>query len=695
MSIKAEAYASHFTNHRREERLARALDECFDVTFGKEHGGLSFWIGDPKEVTRQRFGLTREVLIIYSSHAETDARCFTAIDNVLRNPDFRNRLDPILVALVHSGDPEKVVDLSRSQPDRIIVPFIESELLDSNRGNRFVRSRMAEVVSGVDSFGRSTPIRTDVGLFGRDEIVQSLVSRSLVGEDSGVFGLRKTGKTSVLYAVKRRIDERQAFALYLDCSGVGRHGQRWFQLLQTIVENAGQDLEHNVVDGQPYSEANAGQRFSLDCHRLFAAAELTNFVVILDEIEYITPSLSGHLGQHWDSDLVPFWQTIRATAQESFGKLSFIVAGVNPKSIETTHFGDIQNPILQLAVPHYVQPLDEKSLRDMVRTTGRYAGLNFAEPVYAYLGDRFGGHPYLVRLACSELWKTIDKTSPHERPKIEIEAFDKIGAEIQQRIAAPIRDILLSLVWWYPEQYQLLCQFADGDEEFVREYLAAFPDEAIQFARYGLIGSSASGKLVIGDIKSFLRENGARYRDAVSPFKRGDIPADRLPELPDLPSLAWLQERKNLMEILLRRLIIQVFGFSCGWNEQAMARMLFKALQEQADLKKSKRNFATEFVGLTPRHAVDKLLTEELCAVIVQKWELFQPFFGKGDESRMRFKMNMDTINISRRIPAHTHAVDSDFAADFRSSYDWLFSRVKKVPDILKDIPKELASIVL
>ena len=35
---------------------------------------------------------------------------------------------------------------------------------------------------------------------------------------------------------------------------------------------------------------------------------------------------------------------------------------------------------------------------------------------------------------------------------------------IRERLTQPIRDILLSLVWWYPEEYELLQILAEGDE---------------------------------------------------------------------------------------------------------------------------------------------------------------------------------------------------------------------------------------
>jgi hypothetical protein len=46
--------------------LALALGEAFDITFGRERGNLAFWFAEPEATVKDRFGLTKEILVIYS-----------------------------------------------------------------------------------------------------------------------------------------------------------------------------------------------------------------------------------------------------------------------------------------------------------------------------------------------------------------------------------------------------------------------------------------------------------------------------------------------------------------------------------------------------------------------------------------------------------------------------------------------------
>jgi len=80
MTIIPDARKMYFDSRQEEAELAEALNEAFDVSFAKTHGDLAFWIANPTPRTRERFGLQKEVLVLYSPHPVTDARVLTAIE---------------------------------------------------------------------------------------------------------------------------------------------------------------------------------------------------------------------------------------------------------------------------------------------------------------------------------------------------------------------------------------------------------------------------------------------------------------------------------------------------------------------------------------------------------------------------------------------------------------------------------------
>jgi hypothetical protein len=679
MSIKQNADSAHFAARPDEHSLAVALDEAFDVTFGKVHGDLAFWFAEPKQNARERFGLNQEVLVVYSPHPRTDARTLTAIENITRIPEFRHRVEKVLILLIHRGERKATVELVRGQTDWVVVAIHAEDLLSPARGNVFLRSHIATAVGDIDLFGMSSPIRSDKYLFGRDELINNVVQRSVVRrENSGLFGLRKTGKTSILFAVQRRVAERPVLCEYIDCQNPGVHAARWWQVLESVAQRLSVSLQRihrraAKIDGG-YSSTTAGARFTADMKAIAAAGSLDQILLMLDEVEYITPTLSGALGKHWDADFLPFWQSIRATHQEMQGQLSFIVAGVNPACVELSHFSAVPNPIFQLAVPQYIESLSVTSVREMVRSIGRYSGLRFEEDVYTYLHQRYGGHPFLIRLACSEVWRNSGVASPERLTKVVTSDFASVSDQIRSRLAQPIRDILLSLVWWYPEEYELLQLLAAGHADFVADFVKEKPTSALQFARYGLL-TGDSYEFAIVDLRQFLIEHGEAYRKEISPFTRGDMPPELLPAVPDLELLGRLFERRTEIEVKMRRAIALYLGIKNNWRADGIARDIIKGLKRRADRQKPE----DLFVGRSPQEVLNELFTLDLKTIVLENWDVFGPLV---DNQKTRFEMNMDTLNTARRVDAHAKPVSPREAEEFSNSYTWLLNRLARVPNL-------------
>lgn len=678
MGIKDDADRVYFAHHPEQRDLAAALDEAFNVTFAKSHGDLAMWLAEPKGFAKHRFGLDQEVLVIYSPHPKTDARVLTAVENISRIPEFRHRIEKVLAILIHQGDPEETANLLNANRDWVIAPFQANELLNPARGSLFVRSRIAETLGKMDLFGISSPITSDKYFFGRDELVHNLVTRSITRhESSGLFGLRKTGKTSVLFAVQRRLSDQPVLAEYIDCQNPGIHAARWWQVLEEVSRRCSTRLHRErkrkarVVLG--YTQTNAGSRFAQDIKQTIADGRLSRMLVMFDEIEYMTPGISGSLGQHWDSDFLPFWQAIRSTHQETHGQFTFIVAGVNPASVVRSHFDGTTNPIFELAMPHYLEALTTPRVRDMVRFIGRHAGLKFDEEVYPTLQNTYGGHPYLIRIACSEVWAEATTNDPERQASITTQDFARLQPKIKARLQQPIKDILLSLVWWYPDEYDLLRILAEGDRTFAAEYLQQNPGSLIQFAKYGILKEGSGAQFAIESLREFLNENGDQYKKELSPFKRGDMPPELLPDVPDLKELGKFFEKRCEIETVLRKAIILYLGVKHTWDPAGLSEAMLKGLGKRPD----RRRPADLFVGRDPKVVINDLYLLDLKSIVLANWDSLSPLFAGH---KKRFEMNMETINKARKHEAHTKPFTKDEAVDFDNSYGWLLGHLRKIP---------------
>lgn len=681
VTVRQEAQNRFFSNHPEQLPLANALDEAFDVTFGNQHGGLYFWICESKPQVVERFGLQKEVVALYSPHQKTDARTLTHLENLAFSPDFRHRVDKVVALVIHEGDKEISEELLEQANDWVIISIHADELRSKAKGVFYLRSRLAERIGTFDLFGMSSPIKQDKYFYGRDPLVQEIGQRIISRkENSGIFGLRKTGKTSILFALKRRFATKNTLFEYIDCQGPGIYGSRWWQLLQEISTrialSLSEQLGKKIRDEGSYDRESAPNSFNRFLKRITSSLGVGQVVLLLDEIEFITPLISNTLGQHWDEDFVPFWQTIRSTSQELSGGLVFVVAGVNPSAVERPHFKDIQNPIFQLAIPFYLEPLEQSSIRDMVRSIGKYSGFSFSEDCYRFLKDSYGGHPYLIRLACSEVSRAAGAPPVDKKIELTIDSFQSLENAIRSRLDQPIQDILLSLVWWYPEEYDLLRVLADGDRDFVMDYLKDNPGTSTQFVRYGLIHES-DGTFALHDLRDFLRDRGEWYESIISPFKRGDLPLEALPEQVNLADLSALFEKRTVVEVALRKFILMFLGFKLGFNNNLISDHISKSLVKRS----SSSDKSQLFVGRSPQEAISELFLSDLKPIFRANWDDFGATFDKKQD---RFEMNLDTINIARRFEAHAKPIKESDRDEFLNSYLWFYNRLKKVPGLLE-----------
>jgi hypothetical protein len=676
--FKEQAFEIHFSKFADEDRIARSFFECFNVTYGRKLQDISIWFLEPQNQVKQRFGIDKEIPVFFSRFPKVDARICNEIERADKRQDFRDRAERLLCFLVHQGSQADVENILQQYKERIVIAFNVEDLTSPTKGAHFVRKRLAEVLGQEDLFGMSSPLKNDTYFFGRDELVQTLSTRATIrNEHSGLFGLRKAGKTSVLYAVQRRAASSTTLAEYVDCQNPGVHNVRWWNALHSLSERifaaAWETGRSRVTPGQPYTQDKAGSQFLMDIRRIIKDTPINKIVLLFDEIEWITPGLSGAMGAHWDKDFIPFWQTIRAVSQETQNALSFVVAGVNPTCVESVHFNNLPNPIFQLAVPHYLSSFDTRSARSMIRTIARYCGLTFSENVFAYLQSRFGGHPYLIRLACSEASRPVRENASLDVVPLTIETFERVDTEIRARIESPIKDILLSLAWWYPDDFDLLHILA-SDPAFYSEYKKNEPGDAQKFRAYGLL--SKDGDFTIGPMRDFLALHGAEYKKTIGPFHRTEIDPAILPEVPDIHLLTRLLERKHKFETSLRRLLIVYLGVRVNWDEMKMVALIEPHVKPRQDRPRPKELF----MGRLIKDVLYDLYTLDLAAILIGNWDLFSSLF---DGNRARTEMNIETVNKARRYDSHILPISTDEIEEFDNSFHWLQTRIERAQLVL------------
>lgn len=345
-------------------------------------------------------------MVAYSEYKSLEPRTVQFLSDILEQPPYRGRVDNHMYILISADD--SVADWltkNHDPKDRTVVGISKADLIKSRSDAWYVKTQIERRFFERDLFNYTLPLSSDIGFYGRNRIVNEAFDAIRRGENRGIFGLRKTGKTSILYKLKRKLEsEGTGLCLYFDCKEPYIRRSRWNELIQDICLKI--KKEFNIQMNLDFSERNSSRSMS----RLFEFLSKRGKSVCLmfDEVEYI--SYNANLDKHWEYDFIDFWQTVWST-QSQYRNLSFIVAGVNASSVEKSLINKIQNPLFGIVSHEYIGSLAEKDVKRMVSEIGRKMGITFENDSLEAIYEIYGGHPLLTRIACSSLNSLIKESS--------------------------------------------------------------------------------------------------------------------------------------------------------------------------------------------------------------------------------------------------------------------------------------------
>lgn len=482
--IRTEVRDQHLNSYPEEEELLKPFLDGFYVTWGRRRVAynteVSVYFLKPEPIITEAYGFSQELLLVYAPYDSIQPRTIQAAEQFLTDDPGKGRVEKLNYFIIAETD--KVQDSIESytainQESRIIIGFSANELRNSKGNSWFVRNVLDTQLFGRDLFDYRLPLEKDTYFFGRADIVASYFNAVKRSENRGVFGLRKTGKTSLLYKLERMLKaENVETFFYYDCKSPSIRKLRWFELLQRICKDISE--RSNISVNGKFDEVNAADTFA----NLVSKAR-TPIVVVFDEVEYISPIAQND--RHWHSDFVDFWQTFWA-CQSRYRMLSAIVAGVNPSVVEMDTINGIQNPLFGIVPYQYLTGLSLDDTGRMIRTLGRRMGLKFEQDAIQYLHERYGGHPLLTRIACS-LINTDIRVAKVSRPvQITRESLLKDEDARDSDLAFYCRHVVSELRQFYPDEYSMLEMLASGQTSDFIEF-ARYPEYTKHLESYGLL----------------------------------------------------------------------------------------------------------------------------------------------------------------------------------------------------------------
>jgi len=529
-SIEDQVLEGILVQYPGDYRLILPFTRDFQITWGRSFSmrgtRISAYLFKPLQKMRDSFGFRSEIAVFISDYKTLQPRVVGAIGDILKDGIIAPRVDPTTFFLISADENATrwLEDYFLDHPQAVTGLGIPYNDLDM-RGVETLR--IYNLLTGHyysrDLFDYRLPINEDINFYGRPILINELKDRIRKSENFGLYGLRKSGKTSSLYKVMRDVsDTGSAYVFYYDCKSPEVRGLGWdgllVQMARDLLRQAGELQSDNEND-------HASARFRHAVHR---AGRKKKLCIIFDEIEYISPL--ARLDVHWRNDFIPFWQTLWSV-QSSYRRISFGMCGVNPAISEMDSIDGVQNPVFGIVQPRYVQGLKAEDCRRMVKNIGDRMGLTFTDPALDLIYAQYGGHPMLTRLACSQLHNDAYDAEINRPILIDKTYIENRLSALDSYVEPHCKHALSEIERFYPEEYDMLTLLAAGHDvdfyELARDELMV-----AHIKNYGIVAArpGSRAKFLIPAMKQHL-VRGAERAAKPKAESEGDVGSE------------WLQRR--------------------------------------------------------------------------------------------------------------------------------------------------------
>lgn len=488
------------------------FQQHFDITWARDRTAhntrTTVFLLKPKIEISQTFGLENEVPLFVFPFQSLQPRSIQAIDAICSDSPLAGRVDPTVVFL-YAPDP-KIVEWTtgyqaENPQSRILVPFSAKTIRAAIDDNWQIRNNIKDQLFIRDLFDYKLPLKNDLFFYGRDEIVASIIDNIKKRQNTGVFGLRKTGKTSVLLkSIRLANRDKNTHTVFLDCKSRPIRSRTCDELINEINQRLA------PISKRPHTPKQGEDPIIAFEKTVDGIPRGNRVCIFFDEIEYISPI--SPMNPHWASDFIDFWQSLWSIQTQS-DKICYVVCGVNPTVCDVDRFPSpqvqnrtVQNPMFGIFNTFYLKGFELPSLTNMVQFFGSRMGLSFDQDAIEYLHSQYGGHPLLVRLACSYHHQKLINEQAERPAKISVELLKTTKDQRNSELRSYCEHVVSEIRELYPDEYEVLTMLAAGNIADAYEFAGeqSFVKHIID---YGLISDSKSGppKFLIPVVRDYLQ----------------------------------------------------------------------------------------------------------------------------------------------------------------------------------------------
>lgn len=307
-----------------------------------------------------------------------------------------------------------------SENNEAIIPIDEQLMQSGGEPKEKLRGLLSQYLGLRDLYDSTLPV-SGRRLFGRERLLVQVADQARRGEFIGIFGLRKMGKTSLMYQLRDEKLKEEAVA-YVDLQsspGLAIHSflPVLWEIERDLLDRLGPRFPHlhrilRLGVYSRYSDAAAqiaspALVFSEDLRELLdeilaqRLPGVSKVVIVLDELERCLPLAS----QQSMSGYIEFFGLLRGLAQtERYGGLlSSVVVAANAAISEKAYWEGRENPVFSLYKSIFVPPLSYEDTAQMIHSLGKGMSVYWERGAIDQIFRECGGHPFLTRMLCSQI----------------------------------------------------------------------------------------------------------------------------------------------------------------------------------------------------------------------------------------------------------------------------------------------------
>jgi hypothetical protein len=398
------------------------------------------------------FGLTREVLFFYSPYRDLQIRTFRVAKQVLASQPREVTPDIIFFSAPDVRLREKLDDWSSGS--LLAIPL---ELPVNDDALTFI-STLRDYIFSRDLFYETTPVRGE-RFFGRRRLLQSLRDDVQNQRVTGLFGLRKSGKTSVLSELARNLSGPTTMVVLRDLESLpSPPADPVPDLLRELVGDLLAELRSRHLRIEEL--ASVSTELNLSSFKTGFQAILRELdqsdvtvVLLLDEIEYLTPSDRIDIIEGDLTSVAQLLGVLRSLVQEN-ANFTFLLSGLTSAIIENGRLYGRPNPLFSWAKANFLSPFERHEADDLALSVGQKMGITIEKGALEALFEASGGHAFLYRHLASRVVSEL----PIDVFQRNIRRSDVLRALPDWRlvVAGNMKEMLDHVKRYYPDEAYLL-----------------------------------------------------------------------------------------------------------------------------------------------------------------------------------------------------------------------------------------------